>query len=230
VNAKQPGRSQERAYEFIKEQILSCQLEPGQRLKALDLASRLRLSRTPVREALSRLEQEGLVHREGGAGYRVRAMSLKEVMDLYRAREPLEVEAAVEAIPYLDDDMIARLSAILAEAQKLLGAGRARPFLLANRKFHMTLASATRNTVLYQMLSAISDRIRLICEMIIEWHSPRAKEILEENFRILDALKQRDAAAVEAAVRHHLQRVREHASNFFGQETNRLYLGGRERT
>jgi DNA-binding GntR family transcriptional regulator len=140
-------------------------------------------------------------------------------------REPLEVQAALDALPYVDTRVVTELSTILADAQSLLDGASVRSFLLANRKFHLTLARATGNAVLYQMLSAISDRIRLICETVIHRHSPRAKEILEENFRILDALKQRDATAVETAVRAHIQRAGEHASTFFGQELSRLYLG-----
>ena len=99
VNAQpveQPN-AQQTAYEYIKEEILALRLAPNARLNAIELASRLELSRTPVREALSRLEQDGLADRDVGGGFRVHALSLKEIVDTYKAREALEVEAALEA-------------------------------------------------------------------------------------------------------------------------------------
>jgi len=223
------GASQDRAYEFIKERVLSCHFKPGQRVNALELASKLKISRTPIREALGRLEQEGFVRREDHGGYTVRTMSLKEVIDLYQVRQPLEVQAALDALPFVDESAVAELSAILSEAADLLAKGNVRAFLLANRKFHLLLARLTGNTLLYQMLSAISDRIRLICEMIIHRHSPRATEILEENLAILEAVKQREPTAVEGAVRSHIHRAREHATSFFSQQPHYLYVGEQRR-
>lgn len=183
------------------------------------------MSRTPVREALGRLEQEGLVRAERAWGYRVRPISVKEVLDVYTVREPLELQAALDAIQNVDDNALAELSSILSEAQEFLDRGQPSPFLVTNRKFHMTIAKLAGNTVLYQMLSALNNRIRLICGMIIREHSSRAKKILEENFAILDALKHKDPAAVEAAVCAHLQRARGHALTFCAQELSFLYLG-----
>src|SRR3972149_3590005 len=91
--------SQEKAYRFIREGIFGSEFKPDERLRAQELALRLGLSRTPVREALGRLEQEGLVRRDGGWGYVVRTMSLKEAEDVYKVRRVLELEAALEAMP-----------------------------------------------------------------------------------------------------------------------------------
>ena len=75
------------AYDRIKESIVNMEVSPGQKLHAQELAVRLHVSRTPVREALGRLEQEGLVRRDTGWGYTVRSMNLKEILDLFALRD-----------------------------------------------------------------------------------------------------------------------------------------------
>src|SRR3546814_20296535 len=85
------------AYRHIKDEILRSRLRPGEMLSTLQIASTLRLSRTPVREALNRLQQEGLVRRNGSWGYAVRAMELPELLGLSRVREVLAGEAASAA-------------------------------------------------------------------------------------------------------------------------------------
>ena len=227
--------SQFKAYQFIKERIVSFELRPGQRLKAQELAAELRLSRTPVREALGRLEQEGLVAKDSGWGYVVRAMTLGEVMDMYRVREVLEVEAALEAASKMDDALLDVLGKILAEARRLAARGRTGPFLTVTRKFHGTLADATDNGILRQMLSMISDRIQILGAMVLRENPRRAEEILEENTAILRALQERDPHGTEVAVRSHIRRAKETVMQFIvDPRRSRLHvddgeLGIRER-
>src|SRR5580765_5612350 len=93
--------TQDRTYEFIKDAITSLRFPPGQHLGTEELSQLVNASRTPVREALGRLAQEGLVEREGGWGYVVRQVSVKDVLELYAVREALEVQAARELVPKL---------------------------------------------------------------------------------------------------------------------------------
>ena len=217
--------SQSRAYQHIKERIVSFEFKPGQRLKAQELAAELRLSRTPVREALGRLEQEGLVAKDSGWGYAVRAMTLAEVMDLYRVREVLEVEAALEAVSRLDDALLDLLAKTLAEAQRQAIRGRVGPFLSVTRRFHGTVALAADNGILQQMLSMISDRIQILGAMVLRENPQRADEILEENAAILRALRQREVRGIEAAVRAHVRRAKETVTDFIVNRRHGLYVG-----
>src|SRR3954464_419687 len=108
MNAGTPN-SQERAYRHLKSQILDLEYKPNDRITANEIAQHLKISRTPVREALGRLEQEGLGVSAGGWGYVVRSVSVKEAMDLYKVRETLEVEAAREALPNVTPALLERL-------------------------------------------------------------------------------------------------------------------------
>lgn len=220
------ANAQAKAYEAIKQQILRGDLPPNSRLKALDIAETLGISRTPVREALGRLEQEGLVASESGWGYIVRAMNFAEVMDLYKVREVLEVESALEAIPRIDDAVLHTLEKILADAEAFAKRGRPIDLLAATRKFHATVAAATGNRILQQMLSMISDRIQILGAMVLRQDQRRPGEIIKENAAILMALRQKDPVEAEGAVRAHVRRARETVGRFFmDQRSDQLYLG-----
>jgi DNA-binding GntR family transcriptional regulator len=208
--------AQELAYNHIKTQILSCDLQPGQRLVALELAAKIGLSRTPVREALSRLEQEDIVARESGWGYVVKTMDFKDLMDLYRVREILEVEAAVEAVSFVDDVRIATLRDLLRRASEAMEARPYSEFISLIRSVTAFIAEMTGNKLLQDMISRITDRVQIVGAQMVRHNLSRAKEILDENTRIIEALAKRDAAAVEAAMRTHVRNGRDAAAKLIG--------------
>ena len=203
---------QHNAYAFLKEAIISLRFRPGQRLRSAEIADLVKASRTPVREALSRLEQEGLVRRDGGWGYAVAEVSVRDVLELWSVRESLEVQAATEALARMRPGDIEELAVLNARAEAYFGERRFREFLDQNRRFHIALARMSGNALLQQMLGMIHDRVRLVGNLIVRLHEPRAHELLIENRKIMATLRTRDADAVVEAIRHHLQRGREHVS------------------
>lgn len=217
--------AQHRAYAAIKERILTLRLRPLERLNAGDLARELEMSRTPVREALVRLEQDGLVHREDGGGFQVRPITLKEIVDVYRVREALEVEAALDALRHLDDALLDRLARLLKEARALLRPEKYAEFVLANRRFHAEIVRASKNEFYDKIMQPIVDRVRLVGAMLIKLHAARQKEVFEENEQIFLALHSRDPVRVEKAVRYHVARAREHATTLLTRDQRQLYVG-----
>lgn len=217
--------SQERAYKYIKDEIIGYRLKPNERLTAASLASVLNISRTPVREALSRLEQERLVVRESGWGYVVRPMTFADVANIFRVREALEVEAANEALPNLGDGAADFMTALLVRAEELLTENEVSEFLRINRQFHNTFAEHSGNWVLQDMLQMITDRIQIVGALVIDRYPQRAVEILQENKRILAAVRSKDANLVDTELRAHIRRARECVSTFFKQESRHFYLG-----
>ena len=211
--------SQDKVYGFIKQQILALNFKASQRLGAQEIATHLKISRTPVREALSRLEQEGLVRRDSGWGYVVRAMSFADVINLYKVREALEVEAVLEAIPFMNDVTLKQLSEVLKKTQQCLSQNRFEEFQSLNRQFHDLVAKATGNESLQKMLSSIGDKVRLVGAISLSHRKERAKEALEENRKILVALRKKDAGLAEEAVRNHIQR----AAEIVNMKRNELY-------
>jgi DNA-binding GntR family transcriptional regulator len=201
--------SQDRAYRHLKESIVSLELRPGERLRAATIAKSLRISRTPVREALSRLEQDGLAARSSGWGYVVRTLTHKEIRDVYRMREALEVEAAQEAIETIDEEGLIELEQVLGRAENLLKRGRIADFRKATRQFHLTIARIADNEVLLRAVNAIDDKVRLIGALLFDRNQERGAESLSQNRATLEALTLRDPAAVEKAVRTHVQHARQ---------------------
>jgi DNA-binding GntR family transcriptional regulator len=216
--------SQDKAYLLLKERITSAVYAPNSRIKALQIANELGISRTPVKEALGRLEQEGLVKREGNSGYLVQALSVRDILNLYKVREALEVEVAKEALVHVSTELTNSMAVILKRAQSLLQRKRYDEFLLANRDFHNALSAATRNAVLRESLSNLNARIWSIGTIIVKRYPPRADEILFENRRILKALTAKSAQDLEQAVRAHIRRGGEHVERFIEQESQNLYI------
>ncbi len=234
VNSRAPRpaddvqNAQQVAYDYIKEEILSLRLGPGVRLNAIELAARLELSRTPVREALGRLEQEGLANREaGGGGFRVHALTLKEILDTYKVREALEVEAALQALPNLTDAMLDRFEKILRGCEALLAPATYAKFVLANRNFHAAIVEATGNAMLEQLMAPIADRVRLVGAMLIRSRAARQREVLDENLAILAALRTRDPKRIEEAVRAHVRLASAHTASLLGADHGQLYIAPR---
>lgn len=212
--------AQEKAYQFIKEAIIGFQLKPDQRLIAAELATALGASRTPIREALSRLEQEGLVTRAGGWGYLVRSMQITDVLEMYKVREALELEALTEAFPNLDDGLKAQLRKALEKARKCKSS--AVKFVALNRVFHNMIASATHNELLRYMLSFIGDRVKLTGAMAIMQAPERMAEVIAENFAILDAIEAGDLPAALAAAQLHIRNGRDHVVRTLEHNRGRL--------
>lgn len=206
--AKTTTSSLERAYGFIKEKIINLEFTPGQKLPAQGLAKSLQVSRTPVREALARLEQEGLVRRDGGWGYVVLGISFKEIFDLFKVRESLEVLAALEALPFMDKEKLQSLKAIIDQSARYLKDNDNIRFRIESRHYHMTLAAYSHNDLLIHMLSSINDRVRLVAAMQLDLRTARAQEILAENRAIQKALESGKPDAVRVAVLAHVNNAR----------------------
>jgi DNA-binding GntR family transcriptional regulator len=204
--------AQTNAYAFLKEAIISLRFRPGQRLRSAEIADLVKASRTPVREALSRLEQEGLVRRDGGWGYVVSEINGRNVLELWSVRESLEVQAATEALQRMRPGDIEELASLNARAEALYEERRFTEFLDQNRRFHIAIARMSGNGLLQQMLGMIHDRVRMVGNLIVRLHEPRARELLVENRKIMAALREREPQAVVQAIRAHLQRGRDHVS------------------
>lgn len=216
--------SQRKAYEYLKEAIVNGAYRPNQRLKALPIANQLGISRTPVKEALGRLEQEGLVKRELGSGYVVHGLSVRGILNLYKVREVLEVEAGREALPHLGDEAIRAMRETLVQADKLFQQGRFDEFLLVNRRFHNTIAKHTQNEVLQQILSGLDAKFWSVGTVIVRRHPDRAQRIRVENRAILDAIVSRDAKAMERSIRAHVRGAARYVKLVVENEPQHLFI------
>lgn len=205
MNAQERRNAQDRAYQHVKAQILAIDLKPGEWIKAQDIASKLEVSRTPVREALCRLEQEGFVRRDGGWGYVVCSITLKDAREIYSVREALEVQAAREALTHIDAKDISVLDALLKKSENARARMKLAAFRVNTRAFHRAIAQLARNDLLAQMLGQLEHHVQRLGALVFERHPARMDEVIDENRAILAALTDGDQSHCEAAVRQHVR-------------------------
>ncbi|MBY6006081.1 GntR family transcriptional regulator [Salipiger bermudensis] len=197
VTASQPVG----AYALLLQEITSGRLEPGTRITETELAERLQMSRTPVREALRRLEAEGLVTHKPRVGVIVRQLSYSELMELYEMRWVLEGTAARLAARAASDVEIEELAAINDEMAACAGDGAA--LYALNRQFHTTLIAAARNRYLVKSVRSIELTLQILGPTPLR-EMRRAQEVIAEHAAVVEALRARDGAGAEAAMRAHM--------------------------
>lgn len=152
----------ERAYRFVRRAIIEGRYGPGQRIVEQKVATELDISRTPVREAVRRLETEGLVATEPNRGAQVRSLSDDDIADLYEARSRLEGYMAELAARRADDDDIAGLAQsaerfATAAASSVDDQDRARVLMRVNDDFHRRLVIAGRAEQVRRLLASAID-------------------------------------------------------------------------
>lgn len=190
------------AYAKLREAIYSGKLRSGDRLREIELSEWLGVSRTPTREALRRLESEGLCGRSARGGLVVTELDSQQILELYSLREALEGMAAGLAARHASETEISSLRALLAE-QRATPTDADRLAAL-NRQFHEVLYHAARNRYLLQALESLRDSLALLRETTYAV-TGRPGSALIEHQRIIDAIKKQDAAAAEDAARKHIQ-------------------------
>jgi DNA-binding GntR family transcriptional regulator len=199
----------ERVYAALRERLLRGDLPAGRRLVEQQLAAEYDTSRTPVREALRRLEGDGHIVRDRGGGMCPAAPSVKSMRELYEVRLALEELCARRAAASGDRGLI---EAIEQEWQALDGAwhdSRALPrgpdFVYADESFHRALAAASGNDVAEALLGDLNDRIRVL--RIYDFTTDdRIGATIGEHLEIVRCVLDANADAAAAFMRAHVQR------------------------
>ncbi|MBP0484544.1 GntR family transcriptional regulator [Sagittula salina] len=190
------------AYERLCEDIRSGVLRPGARLLETEIAERLQVSRTPVREAIRRLEAEGLVDHQPRTGAVVRKLDYPEIMELYEMRTVLEGTAARLAARAASDMELEELRRINTEMEESTGDPHA--LVRLNRQFHARLMDAARNRFLLKAASAVEKTLLIIGRSNMELPD-RAREAVMEHASVVAGLTARDGIGAETAMRAHLE-------------------------
>jgi len=198
----------EEAYEALRNAILRGRVKPGQRLKEERLAAEMGTSRTPVREAFHKLEQEELVIRLNRGGFVVREWTRSEVEEIFGIRSVLESYAAVVATQNMDEVKLARLEDKLEESERALKKGDTERFIQLNTEFHDILYKSSNSRKLYHMINNLRDYFYRYRVAILEVNGmPRLS--LRDHKGMVSAMKKKDFALVERLVREHILRGKE---------------------
>lgn len=190
-------------FNTLRQAILKGELAPGERLMEIQLAEKLGVSRTPIREAIRKLELEGLVlmiPRKGAEVAKISEKSLKDVLEVRRSLEELAIELACQRMTDTDLQELERKQKKFCEA---ISRGSAMDIAESDESYHDVIYNCTRNTRLVQILNNLREQMyRFRLEYIKDEDK---RQILRlEHEKILKALRSRHVAEARAAVREHI--------------------------
>lgn len=187
----------ERVYLHVKARVLDRSYEGGTLLTEGDLAEAVGVSRTPVREALLRLEAEGLIKLYPKKGALVLSVSAQEIADVVETRLLVEQHAVAKVVGAVPPQLIARLEESLADQRGHAEAGDLAAFAVADRCFHAEIVRAAGNRILAHLYDQLRDRQLRMGVATMHAEPSRVAKNIAEHTEILDAL--RDGAADTAA-------------------------------
>ncbi len=188
-------------YAAVRDDIASGRLRPGDRLRETEIAERMGVSRTPVREALKRLEADGLVSFGQPRGLTVTDLSHGQILDLYAMREVLEGAAARFAAERASPLEVATLRQILEQHKSATAPDEV---AAANRQLHGAIVSAAHNIYLQRVMNVLSDALVLLGTTTYSVPG-RIASGWKENAEIVDCIARGDAVAAEKAAQAHIR-------------------------
>lgn len=198
----------EEAVRVLHGAILTGRLAPGARLRQVELAAQMKISRTPLREALRKLEQEGLMTVLPGGGLRVALLDLDEAVELYEIREVLDGLAARLAAQRISASQLPALSRLLAQMEECVARQDAHRWFTAHVAFHEGIFQASVNGRLQRMSSVIRLSIQRFHPVLLTTPN-RLVEAHREHREVFEAIQARDPEAAERLARAHIARARE---------------------
>jgi len=194
------------AHQLLRRAIISARLPPGLTLSENELAARLGVSRTPVREALGRLAEEGLVDVFPQYGTFVAPIRLAEVLEARFIREALECAVIREAAASPGSDLLRRLRRLIEEQREAAAVHDLDAFLDRDEDFHRAFSEATGHLRVWKVIQGEKyqmDRIRFLSLPRIQ----SLPELIEQHGAMADAVEAGDADAAEAVMRRHLRAI-----------------------
>jgi DNA-binding GntR family transcriptional regulator len=188
-------------FETLRDAIWDGRIARGVRIREEEIARHLGVSRTPVREALQRLQQRGLLVVGAGRGLVVAELTHLQVVELYGMREILEGSAARFAARHASDTEIEILHRLQRELRQVKTDAMA--LVMLNRQFHQAIYHAAHNQYLMQALESLHDSLALLNHTT--FRMPKRKESDEEHRKIVLAIEKRDPDQAEQAARAHIR-------------------------
>ncbi len=190
-------------FNTLRQAILRGELSPGERLMEIQLAERLGVSRTPIREAIRKLELEGLVLMIPRKGAEVAKISEKSLRDVLEVRRSLEELAAELACSRMTDAQIEELARARDEFEKAVGKGDIMEMAESDERFHDVIYNGTGNARLVQILNNLREQIyRYRLEYIKD--EDKRQVLLVEHDNILRAIRARHVTEAKEAMREHI--------------------------
>ena len=197
---------QQFVYETLRDAILRCELQPGERLNIGVLAKRLGVSIVPIREALRLLESEGFIVNVAHVGATIAPISRQSIAEIYTILEGLESVSTRVAAQVAQPEHFAELEALIAGMDDALRHGRADQWSDLNSRFHLAIGRLSAMPMLVQMLQrALAEWVRVSRHLFNDVILHRANAAQREHRELVDRMKAGDLAAAEQIIRKHNQ-------------------------
>lgn len=210
-------------YEELKRQILIGEIPPGTRMMEVELADVMGVSRTPVREAIRKLEKEGLVTLEPRKGAYASNISIKDMVDVLEVRQGLEAMAAAIAAGRIDDQQKNELLEVIEKYRVAVEAENIEEMIKYDEIFHSTIVSISGNKTLMQIFSTVQE-LALRFRYIYYDDFNRYENMPREHKLIEEAIMSGDADAARIAAGDHVSRLK----NFVINEGEKAFRGTKE--
>ena len=194
----------ELVFEALREAILNGQLEPGERLMEIQLAEELGVSRTPVREAIRKLEREGLVLMVPRKGAYVASLSMKDVVEVFEIRGALEGLAAALAAERITNEELENLERQYVKSVEQMEKADVKGMVEVDTGFHQLLYQASRNERLAQIINNLREQSQVFRQTSLSYPG-RMKVALKEHRKIVDAIWARDPETARRLAQEHIE-------------------------
>lgn len=198
----------ERAYQAIKERILSLELKPGQFVNEHELCGLLGMGRMPVHQAVHRLMGDGLLKVIPRKGIIIGAGSLNEVLAALEARGAVEPNIAALAAERATPEQVRQMEKLLKQSRKVADQRFRREFMALDRLFHAAVAEAAGNRMLVDAQRPLQERSARIWSLIVMRHPDGLRMTQEEHEAVFDAIRRGDRDAARRAMQVHLASLR----------------------
>ena len=198
----------ERVYEILKRAIIFQEIPPGQKIDEESVAKQLGVSRTPIRESLCRLENEGIVKIIPRRGAFVVKHSKERIIEILLVREVLEGFAARLAVGHIDERTIEEMKSLFKDFSEANIRDRSRDYTQADLKFHTLVVKKSKNSWLMSLMNILNDHIQMLRLRTVALEG-RPEHSLLEHIKIIEALGKRNPSLAESLMRKHIRNVRE---------------------
>ena len=198
----------EMVYEELKMQILTGAIVPGTRMMEVELADEMGVSRTPIREAIRKLEKEGLVTIEPRRGAYASQISPEDMVEILEVRQNMEGLAAFFAASRMKPEQLTSLKDVSQKYNEAVSEENMENMIKYDTRFHRIIVESCNNKVLVQMIEQLQELV-LRFRYIYYDNFRRAENMPEEHKAILDAIEQGNADAARDTADVHIDRLKE---------------------
>ena len=199
-------------YEELKMQILTGKITPGMRMMEVELAESMGVSRTPIREAIKKLEKEGLVIIEPRKGAYASQISVKDMVDILEVRQDMEGLAAHMAAYRMTPKQMKELESISTAYNKAVEEGNMADMIRYDTDFHNLIVESCNNSILTMMINQLQELL-LRFRYVYYANIKRAEKMPSEHSMIMEAIKDGRSDAARASAEMHIERIKDMVMN-----------------